>query len=201
MNKLLKPGTQIRELLLAGKTYRQIVKALGVSKATISYHASKLGLNRGSVATISDWSDVQVELDKGKSMTAVRQELKIGKHAMLQARIGGEIQFETRSVFDINKQTAAEYAAAMNGCRARSHHRRQLRRKLVREGVPYRCAICGNSEWLGRPLSLELDHVDGDSANNSVDNLRLLCLNCHSQTPTWRGRNTRLAKSRNSGVD
>lgn len=53
------------------------------------------------------------------------------------------------------------------------------------------CAHCGLSEWQGQRLPLELDHKDGISDNNSRDNLEYLCPNCHSLTPTWRGRNKR----------
>lgn len=52
-----------------------------------------------------------------------------------------------------------------------------------------KCEMCGISEWLGKPITLELDHIDGDSSNPSRKNLRLLCPNCHSQTSTFRGRN------------
>lgn len=54
----------------------------------------------------------------------------------------------------------------------------------------HRCEKCGNSDWLGVPITLELEHVDGDTKNNAKDNLQLLCPNCHSQTPTWRRRKT-----------
>jgi 5-methylcytosine-specific restriction endonuclease McrA len=45
------------------------------------------------------------------------------------------------------------------------------------------------TEWLGQPIPLEIDHIDGDSTNNSLDNFRILCPNCHAQTPTYRGLN------------
>lgn len=51
-----------------------------------------------------------------------------------------------------------------------------------------RCEECRITEWNGKFLVLELDHVDGNRANNTENNLRLLCPNCHSQTPTWRNR-------------
>jgi 5-methylcytosine-specific restriction endonuclease McrA len=64
-----------------------------------------------------------------------------------------------------------------------------LRRALVEIGRPYRCALCANpGEWRGRPLRLEVDHVDGDYHNNSADNLRFLCPNCHTQTDNYSGR-------------
>jgi Zn finger protein HypA/HybF involved in hydrogenase expression len=53
----------------------------------------------------------------------------------------------------------------------------------------HKCEECGLNEWNNKPLSLELDHTDGIRSNNKIENLKLLCPNCHSQTPTWRGRN------------
>jgi len=51
-----------------------------------------------------------------------------------------------------------------------------------------RCLCCGLSEWNGRALTLELEHIDGDRTNNIRANLKMLCPNCHSQTKTWRRR-------------
>lgn len=51
------------------------------------------------------------------------------------------------------------------------------------------CGRCGNSTWLGEVLSLEVDHKNGDNADNRRENLEALCPNCHSLTPTWKGRN------------
>lgn len=51
------------------------------------------------------------------------------------------------------------------------------------------CRGCGGKTWRGSPMPLELDHVDGDSDNNSRENLRLLCPNCHAITPTYKARN------------
>lgn len=52
-----------------------------------------------------------------------------------------------------------------------------------------RCEVCGITEWMGRPAPLELDHSDGNSLNNQLDNLRLICPNCHAQTATYKGKN------------
>lgn len=52
--------------------------------------------------------------------------------------------------------------------------------------MEYKCAICGNEgEWLGKPLILQLDHIDGNHTNHSLNNLRFLCPNCHTQTATY----------------
>ena len=66
----------------------------------------------------------------------------------------------------------------------------KLRKRLIKENIlSARCAVCGLNEWLGEKIPLELDHIDGCRENNSLGNLRLLCPNCHSRTPTYRGRN------------
>jgi len=66
----------------------------------------------------------------------------------------------------------------------------QLRNRLVREGYKeYKCEHCGIDEWEGIRIGLELDHISGVRSDNSLENLRLLCPNCHSQTHTFRGRN------------
>ena len=51
------------------------------------------------------------------------------------------------------------------------------------------CWECGITEWNGKPITLEIEHRDGNAYNNSIDNLCLLCPNCHSQTPTFRNKN------------
>ncbi|WP_424213619.1 HNH endonuclease signature motif containing protein [Streptomyces sp. BI20] len=66
---------------------------------------------------------------------------------------------------------------------------RQLRRRLVALGTPDACALCGiPPTWQGRPLPLEVDHVNGDWRDNAPENLRLLCPNCHSTTDGYRRR-------------
>jgi Zn finger protein HypA/HybF involved in hydrogenase expression len=51
------------------------------------------------------------------------------------------------------------------------------------------CWNCGIVDWMNMPIVLELEHIDGNAYNNSIDNLSLLCPNCHSQTPTYKGKN------------
>ena len=66
----------------------------------------------------------------------------------------------------------------------------KVRKKLLEEGYKeYRCECCGLTEWLNRPIPLELHHIDGDRTNNTLENYMLLCPNCHAFTDSYRGKN------------
>ncbi len=77
--------------------------------------------------------------------------------------------------------------------------RRQLRRAMLAIGVLEQCAICGiGTTWQGKRLTLHIDHINGDFLDNRPENVRFLCPNCHSQTPTFANR--RRDTSPGSGV-
>lgn len=66
----------------------------------------------------------------------------------------------------------------------------QGRKALLLRTREHRCEICSNTTWNDAPLPLELDHIDGDHTNNASENLRIICPNCHAQTPTYKAKNT-----------
>lgn len=71
----------------------------------------------------------------------------------------------------------------------------KVRKKLLRDGIKeHVCECCLNSMWNGQPIPLEVHHKDGDKTNNNLENLQLLCPNCHALTDTYRGRNTKKHK-------
>lgn len=66
------------------------------------------------------------------------------------------------------------------------YNRTKLKERLVQEGLKeYKCECCGISEWMGKPISLQLHHLNGVHNDNRINNLQLLCPNCHSQTANY----------------
>lgn len=72
-----------------------------------------------------------------------------------------------------------------SGERART---KQLKRAMFESGFVYSCAKCAISSWQGQDITLDIDHIDGDHLNDTKENLRFMCPNCHSQTPTHRNK-------------
>ena len=73
----------------------------------------------------------------------------------------------------------------------------KLRRRLLESNVKeHKCEVCSLSTWNGRPIPLELDHISGDKTDNRLENLRMLCPNCHAQTDHYRGRNMKKYRAR-----
>lgn len=73
------------------------------------------------------------------------------------------------------------------------HSRHRMKERIIKEKmIPYICQICGNDgHWLGKPISLQIDHINGVNNDNRIENLRFLCPNCHTQTETYAGKNNR----------
>jgi predicted RNA-binding Zn-ribbon protein involved in translation (DUF1610 family) len=70
--------------------------------------------------------------------------------------------------------------------------RHHVKRRLMKSGlIKYECTRCGNQgDWQGEKLSLHLDHINGISNDNRLENLRFLCPNCHALTETYAGKNS-----------
>jgi hypothetical protein len=67
----------------------------------------------------------------------------------------------------------------------------KLRAALIELGVEHKCSMCGIDKWNGAEIIIEIDHIDGQYWNNEPNNLRFLCPNCHSQTPTYKSKNVK----------
>lgn len=90
------------------------------------------------------------------------------------------------------KRATVNEVLTYNRLNGRREHPYKLRQALLEKGIPHACEICGlGSMWQEKPLTLQVDHRDGDPLNNNLDNLRFLCPNCHTQTPSYGSANKR----------
>lgn len=88
-----------------------------------------------------------------------------------------------------NEKIPLEQILTENSYQSQNHLKKRL---LTEKLLDYKCSVCGNvGEWLGKKLSLHMDHINGKHHDNRLENLRMLCPNCHSQTETYTGKNLR----------
>ena len=169
-------------MLRLGISRAAIARQLGLSKSTVSYHARRLGEpvdERG--ARRYDWDAVQRYYDDGHSVRQCIDRFGFSRHSWHAAVQRGALVPRAFPMPMERLLVANTY---------RSRHNVKLR--LVAEGLKEnRCEACGLSEWLGQSLSMALHHVNGDGRDNRLENLQLLCPNCHSQTDNFSARNRR----------
>ena len=67
----------------------------------------------------------------------------------------------------------------------------------LEEKYGHKCMICGNSEWLGKPILLIADHIDGDPTHNNINNFRIICSNCDATLETYKNKNKNKKKRLN----
>jgi 5-methylcytosine-specific restriction endonuclease McrA len=71
----------------------------------------------------------------------------------------------------------------------------RLKKRLYNKGWKEECVVCGlGPEWNGKPITLQIDHINGDSTDNRFENLRIICPNCHSQTDTYAGKRNEIER-------
>jgi hypothetical protein len=129
-------------------------------------------------ANSREWSSAQKE-ERSKQLKDVFS--SFSKEELKQRSLKGS---ERRSATAKERLLSADITTL-------GHDGRRKRVLLEQDG---KCNKCGIDSWQGKPISLELDHIDGNNKNNGRSNLECLCPNCHAQTPTWRGRNRKLAR-------
>lgn len=145
--------------------------------------------------------DFQQLLDSSSTMVQVLEKLGLnpynGNHRTLKTRIkeekiSTEMFLENRKIFlksrNFEKRKNIDDILKENS----SYNRGHLKKRLIKDGkLEYKCSMCGNyGIWLGKQLVLQLEHKNGINNDNRIENLCLLCPNCHSQTKTYSGKNS-----------
>jgi 5-methylcytosine-specific restriction endonuclease McrA len=170
---------RVRRLLEEGKGVKEIARLLGISQGTVGYHKRRLQYPLDERFTRRyDWIAVQAYYDAGHSKRECEREFGFSAWAWSYAVKRGAI---------VPRPQAMPIEELLTKGR---RGRWNIRRRLIAEGLKEaRCEECGISEWRGEPLSLELHHRNGERHDNRLENLAILCPNCHSQSDTWGGKN------------
>ena len=129
-----------------------------------------------------DWAEIQAHYDSGASYRQCKARFGFHAGAWMKAVERGEVK---------------PRPGAMMGQLLRSgKSRHNIKHRLLRAGLlENRCEECGLTEWQGKPLIVHIDHVNGIKNDHRLENLRMLCPNCHSQTETYGGKKHRSRQS------
>jgi Helix-turn-helix domain len=170
----------IAGLFEEGFSQAEIAAELGLSKSTVSYHARRLGRRiHDKFARRYNWDEVQRAHDGGMRAMECCRQFGFSRATWSKAVATGRIQ--SRSHLIPLRDLLVK---------GRRTNRTHLKGRLLQAGLKQnRCEICGITSWMGRPVNMQLHHINGDGSDNRLENIQFLCGNCHSQTDTYGGRN------------
>jgi hypothetical protein len=142
-------------------------------------------MEQNHIIKISD-EDIIECYNKGKSLNSTAAELQMATVTLWRRANKLGLKWKNIKRKSVNK-------IPLNDIIEGNHPEYQtfkLKKRLINEGLKFNiCEICEISEWNGNILSMQLDHIDGNPHNHLLNNLRMICPNCHSQTETYCGKN------------
>ena len=166
-------------MLELGKGVNETARLLGLTSATVCYHKRKLGYSMdGRCRTRYDWAEIQRYYDEGHSARDCCRHFGCSAKTFHEATKRGAIVCRPLAM------PLHELLASV------PRSRRNIKDRLIAAGIKRNeCEQCGIDRWRDQALSLCLHHVNGDRHDNRLENLQLLCPNCHSQTPNFGVKN------------
>jgi 5-methylcytosine-specific restriction endonuclease McrA len=166
-------------MLDQGLALAEIARRLDVTISTVWYYACGLGYKPDPKFNRRyEWAAVQAYYDAGHTVRECREHFGFANQTWNDAVRRGDVCARPRA-------TPLDELLALGPVR----HRMNLKNRMIKAGLKNgSCEDCGIADWRGRPLSIALHHVNGDGRDNRLENLRLLCPNCHSQTENFAGK-------------
>ena len=169
--------TTVQEFYDAGNDRNACMARFGF-RLSAWYKAIRFGrLNAKLQRRVVDWCAVQHYYDSGHTYRECRAKFQFAAESWRKAIKRGAI-------------SARANRWPLEKILRESRSRTSIKRRLLESGILKNvCDECGLSEWRGRTLCIQLDHCNGIRDDHRLENLRMLCPNCHSQTPTFGMRN------------
>jgi hypothetical protein len=172
---------EVKKLLTRGLTHGEIARRLGVAKTTVAYHARRLDVPVDHrFGRRYDWEEIQRAYESGLTVRQCAARFGFNLCSWHAAVKRGAVVARERAM-PINVFLVADRPQT-----SRSHLKKRLLGAQLKQN---RCERCGIADWQGEPLAMALHHLNGDGRDNRLENLALLCPNCHAQTPNYGGRN------------
>ncbi len=196
----------IVDLLLAGESIRTVVQKVGLSYTPIRHRIKRINKEIPEQLQLRSmcpqfgkrrWSDGQLIEAVLRSKTWVDCIRRLG---LSDTSAGNWKSVRSRAIFlGLDTSHFDGRSSGRGGYKRKplaeilvensTFSTSALNLRLRREGVKKEmCERCGLTEWLGERVPLELEHINGVSNDHRLENLLMLCPNCHALTPTWRRR-------------
>lgn len=176
----------ILKLREEGKSYREISRLLGCSKGSVSYYCGKGQKEKARLRVKNYRSGYEIKpktIKKERCCKNCNSKLPINNNVFCNK----DCYLDFYKKVNLEKFENGEIVGNITI------------RKVLIEKYGDKCFLCKqNSIWNDLPLVLQVDHIDGNSDDNTPNNLRLLCPNCHSQTETSKDKKTKKETKRNS---
>lgn len=157
-----------------------------------------------------DKDNLQQMLDASNSIAEVILKIGLSLHSNNYKELNNKVKKDKLSLDKLNENRNAKFFKGINKFELEeiliensTYNKQDLKRRIIKENlIDYKCAICTNiGEWNNQKLTLQLDHINGVNTDNRLENLRFLCPNCHSQTDTYTGKNTKREITQNTCIE